>query len=100
MTVYNINDNVKFRLTEYGKSVLYENDRASFYKPDDDGYYDMQIWVVMQIFGEKMYVGNNEIFIENKIDIRGEFDKAFEMANKFYRNGNISFDLECSKHAC
>lgn len=25
----------------------------------------------MQIFGEKMYMGNREIFVENQIDIKG-----------------------------
>ncbi len=54
----------------------------------------------MQIFGEKMYMGNREIFVENQIDIKGSFDEAFTMLEKLYQNGNISFELECSRHAC
>lgn len=100
MTVYNINDRVTFQLTEYGERVLKAHDQSAFYQKDTNNNYEMQIWIMMQIFGDKMYMGNHKIFVRNRLDIKGEFDKAFEMLEKLYLDGNISFELERSRHAC
>jgi hypothetical protein len=64
--LFNINDYVKIRLNEYGKSILKKNHAVKNkglpikYKPpeeDIDGYSEWQLWCFMAEFGEHMYNG-------------------------------------------
>ena len=63
----NLNEIVKFKLSERGKEVYrhrydeygFEHDREP--KLDDDGYMSMQLWTFMQIFGEHMNPGMSEV---------------------------------------
>lgn len=63
----NLNESVKFRLSEYGKEIYrHRYDRYGFEydrepKLDDDGYMSMQLWTFMQIFGEHMILGAPEV---------------------------------------
>lgn len=69
----NINDNVKLRLTEYGRTIhkdhfsgrLGSNAYEQYYCPDDDGYVTMQLWEVMQVFGSHLHLGNEMPFETN-----------------------------------
>jgi len=74
---FNLNNNVKVKITPLGQSI-----REKFYasygikaRPldkDSEGFTEMQLWQVMQIFGEHMHFGLPEqpischILIEDK----------------------------------
>ena len=70
----NINDMIRFRLTEYGRSV-----REAWWKeyglqapvltPDSNGRVEMQLWEVMQIFGPAMRMGGKQIIVDNEIEL-------------------------------
>lgn len=64
---FNINDNVKFRLTRRGREIFTVSDLAAAHQPDENGYLSMQLWEVMQIFGEACFVGADPVFVDNKI---------------------------------
>lgn len=63
----NLNEIVKFKLSEHGKEVYrhrydgygFEYNREP--EIDDDGYMRMQLWTFMQIFGEHMIMGMPEV---------------------------------------
>lgn len=80
---FNINENVKIKLTKLGEKILLEkhtklradillrtnNDAVGPYSPrktDSEGYTEMQLWQVMQDFGPHMGLGN-ELPIEPTI---------------------------------
>lgn len=62
MTI-NLNDTVKFKLTDYGKDIWYhqydnlnrvagkEVIKPSYPKVDEDGYTSMQLWCFMELYG-------------------------------------------------
>lgn len=66
MTI-NLNDTVKFKLTDYGKDIWYhqydELNRLSrkeiikpeFPKVDEDGYTSMQLWCFMELYGPHIH---------------------------------------------
>jgi hypothetical protein len=83
----NLNQKVSFKLTSYGAKILDKHKEKLFdIMPDvgmeaindytcpinKDGYRESQLWQLMQIFGDKMFIGddtpfkNNEIIIEVK----------------------------------
>ena len=74
----NLNDSIRVRLTDYGKSVYAAKIDAinAYYgrkvikdnQPsiDAEGYSRFQLWDFMNIFGEVLYMGNTEIVIENQ----------------------------------
>ena len=58
----NLNEKVKFKLSEYGKEIYrhrFEYNKEP--KLDDDGYMEMQLWAFMNIFGEHMIMGISEV---------------------------------------
>ncbi len=68
MKSFNINNCVRIRLTPFGITILkieHENAHSKvpfigeFNPPDvdEDGYCEMQLWKVMQVFGEYMHNG-------------------------------------------
>ena len=97
MTV-NLNDMVKFRLTQHGRDILsfkqYEyacqtsvlacNPERFIFSPDmyqyphvieKDGYCYMQLWEFMHTFGEFMVLGVNDMCIEgNELIFKEESD--------------------------
>jgi len=77
----NINDYVKIKLTDYGKEVLKETKEEfltsfnkryntkhtvdSFFEKieyDKEGYTKFQLWHLMEIFGDYMYNGADNVF--------------------------------------
>lgn len=77
----NINDRIKVKLTEHGKSILnnYDNYNLSeveylnlpvSYSPhpaDADGYYEFTLWEFMSIFGAHFYNGGPQLLEDNEI---------------------------------
>ena len=65
----NLNESVKFKLSERGKEVYrhrydgygFEYDSIREPKLDDEGYVSMQLWMFMQTFGEHMILGMPEV---------------------------------------
>ena len=77
----NINDRIKVKLTEYGKSILYNHDYSNLsqmkslnlpldYFPhtaDTDGYYEFTLWEFMSMFGAHFINGGPQIIENNEI---------------------------------
>ena len=66
----NLNESVKFKLSERGKEIyrhrydgLWMDGSPYSQEPelDDDGYMSMQLWTFMQTFGEHMILGMPEV---------------------------------------
>lgn len=72
----NLNEPVKFKLTDYGKYVYYHlfdglNEiikqrggkpiEPTIPKVDDEGYTEMQLWYFMNIYGKHMNMGCNNV---------------------------------------
>lgn len=71
----NLNEEVKFKLTDYGREVhsrYYKDlikDNDDLFKifkyvdlqVDENGYSKMQLWKFMQIFGKEMFLANKEV---------------------------------------
>ena len=93
MKEFNINDYVKIKLTEAGIAIL-KNRHDSILKDfagnpealktlgefknpevDENGYTEMQMWAVMQVFGKYMYNGNPKLPFETTIAISEEYLK-------------------------
>ena len=55
----NLNDEIKVKLTDFGKQIYYKycEDFPTKLKIDSKGYTKFQIWVFMHIFGEYLYNG-------------------------------------------
>lgn len=53
---FNINDEVRIKLTELGEKLYTEKySKHYFAKKDENGYIEIQLWQVMSIFGPHMY---------------------------------------------
>ncbi len=82
----NINDTVKVRLTEKGKQILKEkvdqdlaiiakygidiNSYLDNFAEDVYGYYEFQIWELMEIFGgSHMGITKEQVFVDNNIEV-------------------------------
>ncbi len=71
MKRFNINKNIGVKLTKKGRIVLREKYPIRV-EPDENGYYFLQMWEIMGIFGEFFQcLGKNEYF-ENDILIKDE----------------------------
>lgn len=76
-----VNQNVKVKLTEYGRYIYYHqydelNQQEggiailpSYPKVDEKGYTKFQLWTLMKLYGEYMCSGNQELPFDNKIII-------------------------------
>ena len=64
----NINQIFKYNLTDYGRDVLKRSDYKDFINKVDD-YYCSKLWCVMYVFGSKMYMGNEQIFVGNVLKL-------------------------------
>ena len=79
---FNINYHVKVKLTPYGVSCLYKNHlKDNEYRNknnkfcimiDDDGYYETQLWCLMQEFGEYIGMGMRQTPFETEIILVNE----------------------------
>lgn len=82
MVSCNINDKVKFKLTEYGVEVLekhlksqrdqYGIDAHELYKTDCCGYMRLHLHDFMNVFGSHITWHNNQIIENNELVFVGE----------------------------
>jgi hypothetical protein len=69
----NLNEQVKVKLTSEGERILkeyfneYPNNIRKATWLDEDGYYVTQLWDFMNIFGSKLYNGQRQLFVNNKL---------------------------------
>jgi hypothetical protein len=84
MARFNINDKVKFELTEYGKQFLEAHlaeerkqfgiDAHDLYKPNYCGYIKMQVWEFMNLFGPTFKIGfQDQVIVNNELIFCEEF---------------------------
>lgn len=83
MRSFNLNDNVRVKLTEHGHAILkadidsvdycdqddLKNYAHSKAEPDADGYNTFHMWQLMSVFGSHMYNGAKNVFENNAIDL-------------------------------
>ena len=58
---FNINHNVRVRLTKRGKEII-DAEGISMPNEDKNGYSEWQLWYLMKIFGQYLYNGCNVPF--------------------------------------
>lgn len=88
----NINDKIKVKLTEHGRSIL-EKDvtdtlgrlkgfNISDYSPyhtDDEGYTEFRLWDFMRIFGSHFWNGCPQILEHNEIVLIPEINQKYAL---------------------
>ena len=67
---YNLNEYIKFKTNDIGRDVwmkYYTDFDINFTLPDadEDGYYKMQLWTFMRIFGQEMHNGMHQVIETN-----------------------------------
>ena len=62
---FNINEQIKVKLTKYGQKILAETNKTMIFNPDKNGYYNFSLWKFAHIFGEHLYNGQMKQPIEN-----------------------------------
>lgn len=80
----NMNKTIKIKLTNRGKMILYEywENKLKKHNSEKDviewvkskikkGYYEIELWQFMNIFGEHFYNGAEPISENNEIEITG-----------------------------
>ena len=85
----NLNESVKFTLSERGNEVYRHRYEGLEPKLDDDGYMSMQLWTFMWMFGEYMVPGISELIQPLEIIYESEDERDFaSLFNKsFWRMG-------------
>lgn len=91
MKTLNVNNYVRIKLTKFGFEKLKKNheDLRKRYptiigeytppKVDEDGFCEMQLWEVMNTFGEDLFNGSINLPFETNIQIdEAQFEKAEE----------------------
>lgn len=70
----NLNDRCSARLTEAGRAAFVEfwgryvpDDRSIEPNVDEDGWTYLQLWELVQIFGDKMYSGGPQLLEDNEV---------------------------------
>jgi hypothetical protein len=81
---FNINDSVRVKLTDHGRDIWYHrNDElnkkfnlhpplSSGYPLEVDGWFEEQLWVIMNVFGPHLYNGCKQVFEKNVMEILEE----------------------------
>ncbi|RYI30554.1 hypothetical protein EVU96_09060 [Bacillus infantis] len=64
----NINQQVKVKLNEKGKELLFNHYDEFVLQLDQDGYYKIQLWKLMQVFGNHLHMGK-ELPFEAEIEV-------------------------------
>lgn len=67
----NINNLVRVKLTEHGiATMIMKNPPAMEYHFDKDTkILETELWDIMNIFGDQMYLGAKQVFANNNIEI-------------------------------
>ena len=71
---FNINDEVVIKLTKYGETILGKSNSTSYeysYNKKTKILKE-QLWVVMNIFGNHLWLGGEQMFVNNIIELKGE----------------------------
>jgi hypothetical protein len=70
---FNINDSVRVILTRDGERVLKDKGMVYFgHNYDQESKkLDIQMWQIMQIFGDDCYMGGPHLFENNTFDVTG-----------------------------
>uniref|UniRef100_A0A6M3KZX5 Uncharacterized protein n=1 Tax=viral metagenome TaxID=1070528 RepID=A0A6M3KZX5_9ZZZZ len=68
---FNINDKVNIKLTPLGASILKSKNEVAYKYSFDiaKNILNEQLWVVMNIFGDELYNGSHQLFIDNIIEL-------------------------------
>ena len=75
MKSLNINSNVRIKLTPYGIEKIKKQYGKLYFEEsiqpsaDKDGFYAIQLWRLMNTFGEDMYMGNTNFPFDSNIEI-------------------------------
>jgi hypothetical protein len=78
---YNINHNVRVRLTGRGRKILRQTGpHDSKATPDADGWSEFQLWHLMETFGPHLYLGCEVPFNPDIVLIGDPIGNAFEAA--------------------
>lgn len=102
---FNINETVKVQLTETGQKI-YRTVYNKNPKVDKDGYTEFQLWHLMQLFGNYMINGSNDLpFSTNIIIIKpDEYDDwtkdelEFTLKSAFQHDEVMTY-LDCSNNS-
>ena len=69
----NINEKASVTLTEYGEKLLINASGGVYYNTWNYDtltcIFTAPIWTIMLVFGDKMYVGNQQIFKDNLVTV-------------------------------
>ncbi len=71
-------------LTDYGREILQKflksrlqevpefcrHDLVVSYTPEETGEFSKSLWEIMHIFGEYLWMGNQNCFVDNEIEIK------------------------------
>ena len=75
MKALNINSELRIKLTPYGIEKI-KKQYGEFYfersiqpSADENGFYAIQLWRIMNTFGEDMYINNMNLPFETNIEI-------------------------------
>lgn len=81
----NINAQVKFLLTDYGRKIYkkhYEELNCLEFMPNPAEQIKMPLWEMSHIFGKILYMGNTEIpFVDNKVEMLFTTNEEKEIIN-------------------
>ena len=80
----NLNQTIKFKLTTTGIKILEKHKKELFIRlkyiskeliddctfPLKDGYRTGTLWEVMSVFGQHFYIGCDNIFVNNIIEVK------------------------------
>lgn len=96
--IVNLNDHVRVKLTQTGRKILLRQCKKFNlpYAIDADGHYGAQLYEMMSIFGQEMFVGCQTPFVNNAIEFLGwqtetmnEPDPLPEYIKAHYKPGDI-----------
>lgn len=77
MKQFNMNNLVKVKLTESGLKILQtEKEKDQYFlipKVDEDGYANFPLWKLMNVFGDYLFMGNNDLPFDLDILISDEY---------------------------
>lgn len=65
----NINDMVRVRLTEHGVNFVTRYKENRYLLKNGSNEMTTELWHLMQIFGDAMYMGGDQFFINNTITL-------------------------------
>jgi hypothetical protein len=65
----NINDTVKVKLTEHGVNFVTRSKERGYLLKEGNNEMTIELWHLMQVFGDAMYMGGDQLFINNIVTL-------------------------------